>query len=323
MKQTARTQLIEGIAPARAPLSQRAPQALVTMPPYAPYIEKVLKHESVSGIRLNTVMPVKGTLEDTLRGLQDITQKHEKELWIDLKCRQLRVKNFGVPPFTTIELSHFIEVCTPCKAYFSDRYESATVLAAEGNKLIMQEGPRRVVGPGESVTIPHGTLNIQGYLTDGDKKYVEACVSEGIHNYMLSFVEQANDIEALTRLDADANIIAKIESRRGLDYIAHTSLLPRIMAARGDLYMELHWPHAILEAMENIITKDKNAIAASRILSSLTSRPEPSCEDLGDLDNLLRMGYKTVMFGDEICLREESILAGFNIFQAVAERYAH
>lgn len=311
-------------APAQAPRSQ-IPSALVTMPPYAPYIEKVLKHSSVSGIRLNTVMPIKGTLEDTLARLADITQKHEKELWVDLKCRQLRVKSFGVPPFTEIELSHNIEVYTPCKAYFSDRHESATILEVDGNKLLMQEGPRRVVGPGESVTIPHSTLRIQGYLTDSDKRYIDACAALGLHHYMLSFVESEQDIATLYTLDSKADIVAKIESQRGLDYIS-ASAAPatpaRLMAARGDLYIELNWPHAILEAMETIIAKDRDAIAASRILSSLARQSEPSCEDLGDLDNLLRLGFKTVMFGDEICLHEESILTGLNVFQAVAQRYA-
>ena len=317
-----KTRTTQGEEKEKSARTRQVPQALVTMPPYAPYIEKVLKHKSVSGIRLNTVMPIKGALEDTLSGLNNLAKIHEKELWIDLKCRQLRIKTFGVPPFTEVELSHNLEVYTPCKAYFSDRNESATVLAVEGNKLIMQEGPRRVVGPGESVTIPHSTLRIQGYLTDSDKRYIETCALLGIHNYMLSFVEQEADIEELKRYDTQAQSIAKIESQRGLDYISHAPTPPRLMAARGDLYMELNWPHTILEATERIIRKDKDAIAASRILSSLASRPEPTCEDLGDLDNLLRMGYRTVMFGDEMCLREESILTGLNVFAAVAERYS-
>ena len=32
-------------------------KAIVTMPPYAPYLEEVAQHPIVSGIRLNTVMP--------------------------------------------------------------------------------------------------------------------------------------------------------------------------------------------------------------------------------------------------------------------------
>ena len=41
-------------------------RAVVTMPPYAPHMEEVLRHPLVLGIRLNTVMPVKETLESLL-----------------------------------------------------------------------------------------------------------------------------------------------------------------------------------------------------------------------------------------------------------------
>ena len=172
-------------------------QAIVTMPPYAPYIGEVLKHKAVSGIRLNTVMPLKESddYENLLKRLKDKTDHNEKDLWIDLKCRQLRIKDYGMPPFTEIKLSHNIEVYTPCQAYFSNRAEVATVLEAEGNKLIMQEGPKRVVGPGESITITHPTLRVKGYLTDIDKRYIEAGNKAGVNNFMLSFVEKHEDVE--------------------------------------------------------------------------------------------------------------------------------
>jgi len=163
--------------------------AIVTMPPYAPFIDEVLSHPIVSGIRLNTVMPIKEPLEDKLKEINEKVMKKEKDFWIDLKGRQLRVKTYGVPPFTEIELTHKISVNTPIIIYFSDGKESATLLEVDGNKLIMQEGPKRVVGPGEAVNIPDKSLRIEGYLTDTDKKYIESSVNLGINKYMLSFVE--------------------------------------------------------------------------------------------------------------------------------------
>ncbi len=298
-------------------------KAIVTMPPYAEHLNEVLEHDKVSGIRLNTVMPIKGKLEDTLKKINDSTKEKGKDLWIDLKCRQLRIKNFGVPPFTEVELSHEIEVYTPCKAYFSERGEEATVLEVEGNKLIMKEGPRRVVGPGESVTITHPTLKIKGYLTEGDKKYIDNCNKLGINKFMLSFVEQKEDIEELLKYSPNAEIISKIESKKGLDFVKDFSKNSknRLMAARGDLYMQLHWPHKIIDVLENILYKDESAIVASRILDSLSNNSEPTCEDIGDLDNLLRMGYKTVMFGDYVCLDRRSIISALNIFSVMSERY--
>ncbi|MEK6846517.1 MAG: hypothetical protein AABY26_07180, partial [Nanoarchaeota archaeon] len=111
--------------------------ALVTIPPYAQFLGEVLKHPVVEGLRLNTVMPmVEGKLEEKLEQLSAACHEEKKELWIDLKCRQLRVKSFGLPPFTEIELTHQLSVDTPVTAYFSDGKESATVLEVDGNKLI-------------------------------------------------------------------------------------------------------------------------------------------------------------------------------------------
>ena len=296
--------------------------AIVTIPPYAPYINEVLAHPSVSGIRLNTVMPVKGSLEELLKNLDSKAKRYGKDLWIDLKCRQLRVKNYGVPPFTEIELTHRISAETPVTAYFSNGTETATVLKIDGSKLIMQEGPRRVVGPGEAVNIPHPSLAIDGFFTEKDREYITACKKIGLHRYMLSFVEGQEDIDALYALDPEAEVVAKIESVKGMDFVRNKyDGKTRLMAARGDLFVELKMPHDIITAVEDIVSTDANAIVASRLFSSLSRGLEPSCEDIGDADNLLRMGYKTFMFGDDICMERDSITSGLNLFNTMAERY--
>ncbi|MFH1589817.1 MAG: pyruvate kinase [archaeon] len=297
-------------------------KAIVTIPPYAPFVKEVVNHPIVSGLRLNTVMPVNESLEDVLGRLYKETESAGKDLWIDLKCRQLRVKNFGVPPFTEIELTHNLEVNTPVTAYFSDGEESATVLRVDGNKLIMQEGPRRVVGPGESVNIPDRSLKIDGYLTEVDKNYINAAKSIGLHNYMISYVEGKEDAGKILKLDFKANIIEKIESLKGLNYVMkHWVGKTGLMTARGDLYVEMKLPHQVIEAEEMIIGKDENAVVASRIFSSLSQSLEPTCADIGDVDNLLRMGYRTFMFGDDICMQRDSIMSGLNLFKAMAKKY--
>ena len=60
----------------------------------------------------------------------------------------------------------------------------------------------------------------------------------------------------------------------------------RLMAARGDLYVEMKMPHHIIKAQEDIVKKDPDAIAASRIFSSLAYSFEPSCSDISDVDEL-------------------------------------
>ncbi|MFH1511574.1 MAG: pyruvate kinase [Candidatus Woesearchaeota archaeon] len=297
-------------------------KAIVTIPPHAPFIWEVLQHPSVEGIRLNTVMPVKGSLEDLLKRLDNESKDKSKELWIDLKCRQLRVVGYWVPPYTEVRLSHNLQVNTPVTAYFGGGREPATVLEVDGDRLIMQEGPSRVVGPGESINIISPTLSIDGYLTETDKRYIESGIKVGANNYMLSYVEQPEDVQVLSHYVGDANIVAKIESRKGLDYVKNEwKGSPRLMAARGDLFVEVRKPHEIIAAVELIAKKDPQAIAASRIFTSLATSLEPSCEDIGDVDNLMRIGYRHFMFGDDICMRRDSIISGLNLFQAIAEKY--
>ncbi|MBI4095405.1 MAG: hypothetical protein HY438_00940 [DPANN group archaeon] len=293
--------------------------AIVTVPPYAPFIKEVAGHPIVSGLRLNTVMPTKEPLEELLRQLNE--EACGKPLWIDLKGRQLRTVTYAVPPFTEIKVSHSIKVKTPVTAYFGNGDETATLVAVDGNKLIFQDGPRRVVGPGESINIIDRSLEIAGYFTETDLKYIEAAKKAGLHNYMLSFVESESDIESLVKLDKDAVAVAKIESQKGLNFVGKNYKSGRLMAACGDLYVEVGRPHKILDAVEDIIAKDKNAIMASRIFPSLVDSPVPAFQDILAVGYAIRLGYETFMFGDEICMRRESILGGLNLLEHIANNF--
>ncbi len=306
------------------------PTAIATVPPHAPFLERVARHPIVSGLRLNTVMPLDGNatpslavIEQHLERLQDIAR--DKPLWIDLKYRQLRTVGYAQAPFTPITLSHIIEVDTPTDAYFNTIYggkERITILHVDHNKLIVQEGPKRLVGPGESVNIPDESLLIYGGLTELDEAYIHAAKKVGIHTYMQSFVESSDDLESVLEIDPNATIIAKIESKRGLEYVRQQyQNNVRLMAARGDLYIELDKPHEIIPALEDIIKKDKTAIVASRLFPSLAYKLDPNCEDIGDVNNLMRMGYNTFMFGDEVCQEEERIMSALNLFHYMAEQY--
>ena len=297
-------------------------KAIVTMPPYAPYMKEVLEHPLVSGIRLNTVMPIKDSQDEIVRKMDSAASALGKEFWVDLKCRQLRVASMSTPPYTAIQLSHKIEVFTPCTAYFGSRGCAATVLEVDDDKLIMQDGPKRVLGPGESVTIPHPTLRVQGILTDTDRKYCDAVNKLPVPRVMASFVENHADVAEVRKYSPKARIIAKIESPKGRDFVKHDYAKSSdgygLMAARGDLYMEFHWPQEIIPTLETILAKDPQAVVASRIFDSFAEQPEPTCADIGDVDGLMRMGYRNYMFGDEVCMRRESVMSALNLLADMA-----
>lgn len=294
-------------------------RAIVTAPPYAGFLPVVADHPLVCGLRLNTVMPLKEGPQEVLKRLSNLGQP----LWVDLKGRQLRVVGAAIPPYTEIRISHRIRVETPVDAFFSDGNEIARVAAVDGDRLILEEGPRRLVGPGESINIIHPSLEIEGSLTETDIAYLDAMQSLGLDKVMLSYVENPADIEQVRRLLPDAVVMAKIESRRGLAYVReHGCRHGNLVAARGDLYVEVKRPHQIISALQQVIRADPQAVVASRLFDSLAYQPAPSCADIGDAAFLLTLGYRTFLFGDQVCLRRDSIVEALNLLEAVRREFA-
>lgn len=60
-------------------------EAIITIPPYAPYIKDVARHPLVSGVRINTVMPIKEPLEKIKDDVGD------KDVWIDLGYKRFMI----------------------------------------------------------------------------------------------------------------------------------------------------------------------------------------------------------------------------------------
>ena len=293
-------------------------QAIVTAPPYAPFLDEVARHPMVCGLRLNTVMPLREGPAEALARLMGLGQP----LWVDLKGRQLRVVGAAIPPYTEVHLSHAIRVPTPVDAFFSDGNERVRVAAVDGNRLILEDGPRRLVGPGESVNIVHPALEIEGTLTELDRAYLAAMQEVGLKRVMLSYVEEPADAEEVQALLPGAEMILKIETQRGLAYTRkHKASQGQLMAARGDLYVEVLRPHRIVSALRDIITADPTAVVASRIFDSLAYNPVPESADIGDVAFLLSLGYRTFMLGDAVCLQRDAVLEALNLLEAVAGQF--
>jgi pyruvate kinase len=338
-------------------------QVISTIPPYAPYIGAVIGRSNISGARLNTMMPIRESVGEMLTRVNNLCAG--KDFWLDLKCRQLRTtyghffkapdeapkayqlngvtyvldpsspKAHGelvTPPWAEIGLSHPIKLDMskgPIKLYMQDGYDSAMIaeVAADGKSLIMLNGPKRVVGGGESINILDPSLEILGNLTENDINYINIAKDLGIHTYMLSYVEQDSDITDVLDLDSEAKIVAKIESIKGLQWVASGYAKfkdkVRLMAARGDLYVEVgvNRPDRILRALRLIIRTDPTAIVASRILTSLREKSRPICPDITDIDSMLSMGYRHFMVGDDICFDEDALMLGLDMLAAIGEGY--
>lgn len=130
--------------------------------------------------------------------------------------------------------------------------------------------------------------------------------------------------EFISLVGDDATVNLKIEDKKGLEYVRHTFKKTRninLVAARGDMYVELDKPHEILEAVRLIVDKDPDAICGSRVLLSVITDPVPSCADFHELAWLVDIGYKNIMLCDELCLKGDLLNRAVNVFDAFKQTY--
>jgi len=333
---------------------------MVTLWPSFPHFAKFARDERLSGIRLNSAMINNPELEKELKALGHFGDT--VPLWFDVKGRQARVKWVDTANTNNLDLklNHPISVKTPTRVLFKAGADSAVLerLEEDGQRLVFSIPPAYMVYPGESLHILDPTFRVKGNLfTDEEKAKIEKVRAAGFKNYFLSYVESQKDIDEFRELiGTDSSIMLKIESARGLNFVANEfkkSAALILVAARGDLYIELEWPHHMLKAIELIITKDPEACVASRLflsvindlrnkkvieavkrvrsddfktvdsdrtvettLLSLINRDIPSCADFCEVAWLYSIGYRSMMLCDEICLSENLLDLAIGAFDA-------
>lgn len=303
---------------------------LVTLWPSFPHFKRFALDGRLQGIRLNSAMMDLGELNQELKIISDIDSP--VPLWFDIKGRQMRIHEvYYEADHLELVLNHEIEVKTPVQVLFKAEADSALLVEIKGNRLIFApgetHGPRFKLKVGESLHIRDKSLVIKGpILTDIEKAKIEKVKKAGLRNWFLSYTEQQSDVDEFRELvGEDAEVSLKIESPKGLNYIA-TKFKKKdnlsLMAARGDLYVEIEWPHQMMEAMKLIIEKDPTAFVGSRILLSIVQHSRPECSDLSDLAWLYDLGYRKMMLCDEICLKEELLARATNVFEAFRQVYS-
>ena len=104
----------------------------------------------------------------------------------------------------------------------------------------------------------------------------------------------------ILKINNKANIICKIESKKGLDFINNANIKLNLMAARDDLYTETFRNINMLKYLKDIIKKDENAICASRLFESLNKYDYVSLNDYEDIELMYLYGYRNYMLGDDI-----------------------
>ena len=300
---------------------------LTTLWPSFPHFDRFSRDERLAGIRLNSAMISTAELETELAA---IASHNGVPLWFDIKGRQLRVAEV-IPntKYLDIRLNHPIHVKTPTPVLFKAGADDAELdhLEEDGARLIFRGGPNFEVRAGESLHIRHPSLNTRGNLfTSAELVKIDKVKKAGLRRWFLSYVESARDVDVFRELVGyDAEVMLKIESKKGLEYVVRQFKKCdqlTLVAARGDLYVELDRPDQILEATKLIVTADPNACVGSRILLSVLEGPVPSCADFSELAWLYDIGYRTMMLCDELCLKEQLLGRAVNVFEGFRRSYA-
>lgn len=300
---------------------------LVTLWPSFPHFPRFARDKRLSGIRLNSAMMEASELDKELKIANSI--KDPVPLYFDIKGRQLRVRKVDAfMDHLELDLNHPIEVETPTLVLFKAGSDRAVLEKVEnGTHLVFDGGPSFMVKAGESLHIRHPSLKVSGPIfCEYELEKLQKVVKAGFTRYFLSYVEDQKEIDEFREfIGKEAELILKIESKQGLTFVEnqfkkdeYTSL----MAARGDLFVEVDRPHDMLAAMKLIISKDPEAFAGSRMLLSMVKGIVPELSDLTDLAWMHDIGYRRMMLCDELCLKEPLLGAAVNVMSAFKDTYA-
>lgn len=303
-------------------MKNKVPELSVTLWPSFPHFKRFAIDSRVAGIRLNSAMMSNPELDKELAIVKDL---NSNPLFFDVKGRQLRVTEV-IPnkDHLDIRLNHPISVKTPCVVLFKAGADVALLdhLEEGGQRLIFEGGPRYNVTPGESLHIREKSLEVLGNIfTPLEIQKIEKVRAAGFKKYYLSYVEKQSDVDQFLELvGRDAEVWLKIESLPGMDYAINTfkkkdNLV--LVAARGDLFVELDKPHHMIHALRNIIKADPEACVGSRILLSVIDSPVPSCADLTEIAWLYDIGFRRMLLCDELCLKENLLATAVAVFDGI------
>jgi hypothetical protein len=280
--------------------------ASLPSPDHLDLMRRMISHPLVGGVRFNTGMRNSWSPRDTLECIYGMIRMERKELWIDIKGRQLRINQWADPTYGDIVLNREITVDLPAKIFFRGAGWT-NIVRVKGNRIYVDPDPPVAIGGGQSVNVAGRNLHILGpYLTSLDVEYIKVGAELGINELMLSFIEKTDDIDHVLSINKAARVWLKIESEPGISFMKDTGIQfndsCRLMAARDDMLTNLENKSQIIPILETMIRKDPEAIAASHILSSVTEG-QLSAADISDLKLLSMMGYKHFMLGDLVSLR--------------------
>ncbi len=298
-------------------------ELMVTLWPSFPHFERFATDKRLHGIRLNSAMITGPMLEEELARLGSRASTNPVPLYFDVKGRQLRIEEVHrADDHYELVLNHPIKVVTPTPVLFKAGADHALLERIEenGRRLVLSpREPHYNLVAGESLHIRHPSLEVFGpQFTDKELAKIARVKAAGFTKYFLSYVQSKRDVDEFRELvGRDAEVYLKIEDKKGLAYVERDFRKCNelsLVAARGDMFVEVDRPHDILSAVRLIADKDPEACVGSRILLSAIRDSVPSNADLSELAWLYDIGYRRMMLCDELCLKEDLLGRAINVF---------
>ena len=296
--------------------------------------EKILTDMALAGMNVARLNFSHGDYEEHAKNIELIKRVREKlniplPIMLDTKGPELRIKTFKNKKITLKEGDEFTfttediqgdqtRVSVSYKGIADDLEEGDTILLNNGllvfkvTEVKKPEVKTRVVVGGElsdkkSMFFPDKTLSLQ-YLSEQDKNDILFGIEQGIDFIACSFTSKAQDIIDIRNLlkehgDPDIDLIAKIESRSGVNNIDEILQVANgIMVARGDLGVEV--PYEELPQIQKMLIEkcrlaSKRCITATEMLESMIKQPRPTRAEISDVANAVYDGTSAVMLSGE------------------------
>ncbi|MEW5826993.1 MAG: pyruvate kinase [Candidatus Bipolaricaulota bacterium] len=181
----------------------------------------------------------------------------------------------------------------------------------------------------KGVAAPGATARVAA-LTEKDRTDAIQAVEDGVDYLALSFVQSADDVRALRRvlesLNADVEIVAKIEKREAIDALDEIlDVADAVMVARGDLGVDVPPQEVPFYQKEIIHRANRRAIpviTATQMLQSMVSNPRPTRAEASDVANAVLDGTDALLLSAETAAGaypRESV-AMMREISAIAER---
>ena len=157
----------------------------------------------------------------------------------------------------------------------------------------------------KGINLPDSDLPFE--ISDKDRDDIAFAVAEGLDYLAASYVQRADDLEALRAIARDAGaelpLIAKLERQGSIDRLPElVEGADALMVARGDLGVEVPL-HRVPVLQKEIIAagrrQGKPVIVATQMLESMMSQPRPTRAEASDVANAVFDGADALMLSGE------------------------